>query len=103
VTAAAALQTCPTCNGTGRYDMPVTTHGIGGVTHTVTPMRCHTCDGQGTLTAQRVRALAREKKRADAFWCRCAVPCEYPTVHMKRNGCIDWVECTACRKCMQVG
>jgi hypothetical protein len=103
MTAAADIRgkskSCPTCKGTGRYDVPVTTFGPAGRSESVTRMPCFACEGSGQLTPARARALAREAAR----WCRCAVPCEYPTVHMDRRGGVDWVECTACHKCLQVG
>lgn len=93
------LRVCPTCAGSGTYHMPVTTFTPEGRTDTVTPMRCLTCKATGYVTPATLRALAR----AAAFWCRCKVPCEFPTVHMTPRGCVDWVECTTCHKATQVG
>jgi hypothetical protein len=99
MSAVVALKPCPTCKGTGTYNMPVTTFSPSGRTDKIVPMGCTLCDGSGKVTPATLRSLKREAAR----WCRCEVECDYPTVHMKPNGCIDWVECTTCHTCMQVG
>jgi hypothetical protein len=94
---------CECCKGTGKYDLPVTTHSDGGVTEEIVPdVKCHVCKGKGYLTAN-------EKEQWDEYdklWCKCGNPSEdvipygdgeHPSCHKHCYACAD------CGKLTQIG
>lgn len=97
---ATATKPCGTCKGTGTYNLPVTTHGVGTE---IIPIKCPQCDGMGELTPARAEALRRE----DAMWCGCGKSDEAPVFYAdgQHRGCVHkhhW-HCGNCRKISQVG
>lgn len=90
---------CPTCKGTGKYRMKVTTVEPGKettVSHFMTT--CDWCDGTGQRTPE-------QQKAAEAFaaaWCRCKALVEEEYRYVEKGHSLD-VFCKRCGGYVQCG
>lgn len=91
---------CPTCKGTGKVTIKVTTFGQKGSENFETD--CLTCHGKGRITLKQARQL---KKEQDS-WCRCGNKSGKTDFHDDGElgaGSEHCWTCSDCGKLTQVG
>jgi len=94
--------TCPTCKGSGKYNMPVTTHDEKGCNTTYFEMTCQKCNGSGEVDPV---VEKKREKASKAFWCGCENSSGHFYVEdgvSKKCQQHHWV-CNDCGKVTQVG
>jgi hypothetical protein len=93
---------CPTCKGTGKYDLPTTTMTTNGYSKEICEITCFTCHGSGRITVKQHNDMIEARK----IWCSCGNPSEetnfyddgeHPTCSKHCYTCVD------CGKIVQIG
>jgi len=93
---------CPTCKGSGKQTIKVTTHDQDGVTESESTITCIKCKGSGEVDKAKHEA---EVKAAQEFWCSCGNPSEdmeYYEFIEDGHRYHGW-NCGDCGKVVQVG
>ena len=97
------IRTCETCEGSGKYSMPVQVYENGKfVNKPAVEMTCPTCEGRGNFTEKEWRELEEQR----AKWCSCK-ECDGQAYSVPANVRPDcpkhhW-RCVHCVKIVQAG
>lgn len=88
---------CPTCNGSGKQNMTVTTRESGKpAAIQKVSIRCISCGGKGDISKAEYVAITADLQHIADTWCRCEQPSqewdfytdgEHPALHKHHYRC----------------